>query len=466
MRKENKDRFLADLNKILAPKDILLGADVSARSSGVWGNPPPHRAFALVTPRNTEQVASIMRLCGRYNQPVVVHGGLSGVVQATVTELTDLAMSTDRLNKIENIDPTGGTMTVQAGVTLQKVQEAAAKHSLMFPLDLGARGSATIGGNAATNAGGVQVLRYGMARNLILGLEAVTPTGEIISDLTKVVKDNSGYDLKQIFIGAEGTLGVITRLVLRLFPQPAGVSTVLAGLNAFHQLPEFLNFLERELPGRVIAFEVMWRNYWRFMIRQLNVGAPPLGEDYAFYTLVEFTQSRYDNPEMLERVLNDAISQGKIENAVISQSERERENLWRLRESVEQLHALKPLFLYDVSLPIAFMEEYVNILDRRLSRSYDRHQLLTFGHLGDGNLHLCISAEGASQKDKPKIDELVYEGLYQYAGSISAEHGIGLEKLDALATFKQHSQLELMRRLKSSLDPQNILNPGRVIPLA
>jgi len=459
------DALVEALAARLDPSALLRGADVTGRSAGSWGPPRTIASELLVRPADPGSVAEVLALCDRFRQPVVTHGGLTGIVDGAWARPGDLVLSLERLNVIEELDPAGRTITVQAGVPLQKIQEAAAEENLMFPLDLGARGSATIGGNAATNAGGNRVIRYGMVRQSILGLEAVLADGSVMSSLNGMLKNNAGYDLKHLFIGSEGTLGVITRLVLRLLPAPRSQSTALVSLPDFAAVGRFLTFADSALGGQLSAFEVMWQAYYDFIVAQSDA-TPPLDAGQPFYVLLE---SLGGDPQAdaakLEHALASAFDEGLLLDAVIAKSDQEREALWAIRDDVGTLMNEAPMFMFDVSLPLRHMPDYVGRLESGLRSGWQDARLFVFGHLGDGNLHVAVQAGPEDGSDRERVESLVYTPLRAYSGSISAEHGIGLEKKPWLDVSRSDTEISLMRRLKQSLDPHGILNPGKIFDL-
>jgi FAD/FMN-containing dehydrogenase len=333
---------------------------------------------------------------------------------------------------------------------------------LRFPLDLGARGSCTIGGNVATNAGGINVLRYGMMRNLVLGLEAVLADGTVISSMNRMMKNNAGYDLKQLFIGSEGTLGVVTRVVLRLFPQPASQQSALVAMQNFDGVTNFLLQLQQQLAGSLSAFEIMWGDYYK-AVTQDDGHRAPLSRDYPFYVIFE---SEGNDPnadaQRFEAVLEQALGDGLIIDAVIPKSNAETRDIWNVREEFEPILRPEPVYLYDVSLPIREVEHYVAKVKANISSRWSNGQCYTIGHLADGNLHVFVAPDdqGASHKE---CDECVYGPLAEIGGSVSAEHGIGTEKINWLSHSRSEAEINLMRALKQSLDAKNLLNPGRVI---
>lgn len=413
-------------------------------------------------PSGTEEVSRILKHCNATGQSVITHGGLTNCVSGVEPTLDDMVLSSEKMTGIIDIDKVGGTATVEAGAVLQTVQEAMVKEGLYFPLDLGARGSCTIGGNVATNAGGVNVLRYGMMRNLVLGLESVLADGTVISSLNHMIKNNAGYDTKQFFIGTEGTLGVVTCAVLRLYPQPMSRQNAIVALNSYAATVEFLNYLQRQLAGTLSAYEVMWRDYY-YEVTKEGWHRAPLSRDYPFYVIFQAEGSDPGTDDArFERVLTGAFDDGMIVDAVIPKSEAETREIWAVREDFEAILERSPYYLYDVSLPVREMAGYVDEVRRRVTENWSEGGLYTMGHMADGNLHffVCPGQEGDNHH---VADKCVYEPLKPVGGSVSAEHGIGIEKLDWLPHSRSREDIELMRTLKRSLDPGNILNPGRVL---
>jgi len=456
--------LIQKLREVLPPHALLLGADVTSRSSNIWGTPKPIEAQVLARPATTEELSRVLALCHEHSQPVVVHGGQTGVVGATATQPGDVIISLERMAQIEEVDIVGRTMIAQAGVKLQHAQEEAAKHGLLLGIDLGARGNATLGGNASTNAGGNRVVRYGMTRRNILGLETVLADGTVLSSMSRILKDNAGYDLKQLFIGSEGTLGIITRLVLQLLPAPRTEHTAMASAKSLESVARLLGFLNGELGGTVSAFEVLWNDFYTLVTSPPALSKPSLPHGRPFYVLLEMHGADpVHDAERFEGALSSALEQGLIDDATIAKSDAERATFWAMRDDVHQLMKLKPMFLFDVGLPIAHMQAYTETLRTQLRARWPDTKLFIFGHLGDGNLHVCVGAGPPDESAKAQVEHLVNSGLAVIGGSVSAEHGIGLEKKDYLPFSRSAAEIELMRKLKRLLDPRNILNRGRVV---
>ncbi len=456
--------LIEQLVNLVGPNHVLQGDDVTSRPAG-W-RLGPSAAKAIVRPADTAEIADVLRLCHDVGQSVVTHGGRTGVAGGAVTTPDDIALSLERLTAIEEIDIANRTMRVQAGVPLQVVQERADADGLLFPQDLGARGTATIGGMVATNAGGNRVIRYGMMRDMVLGLEAVLADGTVVSSLHKVIKNNAGYDLRQLFVGSEGTLGVVTRIVLRLRPKPRSQSTALLTAPDFPAVASLLSELEASLGGQLSVFEAMWDDYYSLSAATAwgDRPAPFAPGSSPFYVLIESLGGDVDEDgERFAKALDAAHAKGLVGEAVIAQSEQERLNLWAVRDNVECLHDLDPVFLFDVSLAIGDMQDYVTELGEKLGVRWPDHRLIVFGHLGDGNLHVVVAVGDGSDSARAAVEAVVYGGIEVRGGSVSAEHGIGLEKVDHLHHSRSPAELALMHSLKRALDPDGILNPGKVL---
>jgi len=455
--------LIEDLRAIVGADGVLDADEVAGRQAGIWRR-DRLVARALVRPSSTEDVAAVLRYCHAHRQPVVTHGGLTGLVHGADAAPDQLILSLERMRAIERVDPVQRVAVAQAGVTLQAVQEAAEAHGLSFPLDLGGRGSATIGGNASTNAGGNRVIRYGMTRDMVLGLEAVLADGTVVSSLNSLIKNNAGYDLKQLFIGTEGTLGVITRLVLRLREKPTTTNMAFAAFDGFDRIPAFLKHMDRRLGGTLSAFEVMWRSFYLLVTTPPARGKPPVGQDHPYYALVESQGSdRELDTRRFNAAMETALDEGLIVDAAIAQSDADCHDFWSLRDDVGQIMVQGTPAIFDVSLPIAEMERYTRDLDTAMTAAIGAHRLYIFGHLGDGNLHLAVPTSAADHAAlRPKIEEAVYRGLAAFRGSVSAEHGIGLEKKPWLSISRTPEEIALMRTIKAALDPLGLLNPGKV----
>jgi FAD/FMN-containing dehydrogenase len=455
---------VAALKAELGTDRILVGDALKTRPAGIW-RPAGIGAKALLRPKTTAEVSAAMRICHRLGQSVVAHGGLTGLVGGGLVTADDVVVSLELMNRIEEIDLVDRTATVQAGVVLQAVQEAVESQGLMFPLDLGGRGSATIGGNISTNAGGNRVIRYGMMRDMVLGIEAVLADGTIVSSMNQMIKNNAGYDLKQLFIGSEGTLGIVTRAVLRLRERPRSQETLFVAIDSFPKVTEFLKIMDRGLGGTLSAFEVMWHDFYRLVTTEPARNQPPIPHDYPYYVLVE---AMGGDPEVersrIEAALASAYEANLIADAVVAGSDAQRRALWAMRDDVAQTFRLAPTVAFDVSMRISTMEGYVSAVNGRLRERFGDFHNLIFGHLGDGNLHMVVSVgpQGADPAVRHDIERCVYEPLQAIAGSVSAEHGVGLEKKRYLSLCRSEAEIEVMRTLKRALDPAGLLNPGKI----
>ncbi|MDB5689466.1 MAG: D-2-hydroxyglutarate dehydrogenase [Sphingomonas bacterium] len=419
--------------------------------------------IGVAYPRTTEQVSHILRACNAAGVAVQPQGGLTGLAGGGVPQAPCLVLSLERMRAILEIDADAGTMTVEAGVVLETVQKAADAAGLFFPLDLGGRGSAQIGGNAATNAGGNRVLRYGMMRDLVLGVEAVLADGTVLTSLNKMIKNNAGYDLKQLFIGSEGTLGIITRLVLRLFPKPQSVSTALLALDDYPAVLDLLRRARAGFGGTLSAFEVMWPDFYTLGTSALG-RQPPVAEGHGIYVLIETmgTDPAADQVRF-EEVLGAALEDGVAQDAVIAQSDAQTQALWAIRDCPGEFpKVFWPQISFDVSLPTGEIGLRVPELRARLERAFPGVRTVFFGHVADSNLHLSVHPV-EDPMPVHAIDEVVYSAIGEWRGSISAEHGIGTIKRAFLHHSRTAQEIALMRLLKAALDPNGILNPGKVI---
>lgn len=434
---------------------ISTGDAIAPRFTHDWAGLPPVRPLALARPRNTAEVAAILRLCNEHGIPVVPMGGLTGISGGAHPRADALALSLDRLNTIEEIDTDMGTLTAGAGVVLEVAQNAAADRGLMLGIDIGARGSCQLGGVLATNAGGNQVIRYGMAKDHVLGLEAVLADGTILTSMNKMLKNNAGLDLKQLFIGSEGLLGVITRVVLRLQPRPTFTATAFVGCA------DPVALLPRARGPMLTSFEVMWPSFFDFMSKGAGHASPLAGKHHA-YVILEASGFDETAPRaMLETVLEAALDDGLIEDAVIANSAREERALWAVRESVSEYGTiLGPLTPFDVGLPLDRMYEAVATLEAAIAARWPDARALSYGHIGDSNLHLVVNVPDVEQPTK-EIKSLVYGIVRDLGGTVSAEHGIGAIKRDYLSYSRTEAEIATMRAIKAALDPRGILNPGK-----
>ena len=460
------------LRAAVGAANVLVGGDLSAYEVD-WRKRYRGRALAVVRPASTFEVAAVVRACAVHRVAIVTQGGNTGLVGASVPNDsgTQVLMNLARMNRVHAIDAANLTMTVDAGCVLQAVQEAAAAQGLLFALSLAAEGSCTIGGNLATNAGGTQVLRYGNARELCLGLEVVTAAGDVWNGLTGLRKDNTGYDLRDLFIGSEGTLGVITGATLKLHPRPAAVTTALAAVPTLDAAVELLQLARARLGAGLTGFELMGRHALglvRTHMPQLAQPLPP-GE---WTVLLEQSdnESEMHAESLFEALLETALERGLIGDAAVASNLEQSKAMWQLREAIPMAQATQGANIkHDIALPVSSIARFVAHTDTALLRAFPGIRLVNFGHLGDGNLHYNVQApDGVDaaaflREHEAPVNTLVYDAVGEHAGSISAEHGVGALKRDELAHRKSPVALRMMRAIKHALDPNDLMNPGRVL---
>ena len=436
-------------------------------------------AVAVVRPASSEEVAAVVRLCAAEAVAVVPQGGNTGLVGGGVPHEAgrEIVLSLGRMNRILEVDTIGYTMTVEAGVVLKAIQEAAAAHDRLFPLSLAAEGSCTIGGNLSTNAGGVQVLHYGNARQLVLGLEVVTPAGEIWNGLRALKKDNTGYDLRDLYLGAEGTLGIITKAVLKLWPKPKDIATSWIAVSSPEAAVELLSGAHAASEDNVTSCELMSRQGIDFVLKHIPGATDPLAERYDWYVLLEWSSARARHAggnggglaAKMEAYLGEAMEKGLVLDAVIAQTEAQSKALWALRENhTEASKQEGPSIKHDISVAVSKIPPFVPEGLAAMTKALPGCRPLVFGHVGDGNLHFNCQAPAGWDKVRfvqyiEPISGAIYDLVTAYGGSISAEHGIGRIKLEELAHYRSRTELDVMRQLKRALDPHNIMNPGKVI---
>jgi len=455
--------IISELKCIVGDGEVLTGSDASARTT-VWETHQPCLAQAVVRPSSTGQVAAIMESCFAHGQSVVPYGGLTNLVQGCATTPDDIALSFEKMNAIEEVDTTAHTMTVQAGVTMLAAQEAADENDLFFPVDIGARGTCMLGGNVSSNAGGTKVIRYGMMRDSVLGLEVVLADGTVVSSMNRFIKNNSGFDLKHLFIGTEGVLGLITRIIFRLSIKPQTHNVALVACDDYAQIVAVLNKAKTLLGSSLCGFEVMWQDFFETVTQPIGKHRSPFSEAYPLYAIVEAMGTRPGaDDENFAAVLGEMIESELIVDGVIAKSDKEREEIWAIRGEVEWL--VKDCYNFDVSLAVADVGQYIDQVMSRIHGDIPDALIAAFGHLGDNNIHVSVLCDGVKTTHALTIEKHVYESLIPYKGAISAEHGIGLEKKPYLSISRSAEEIELMKSLKRSMDPKNILNPGKVVSL-
>ena len=471
--------FFEKLRAIVGDKGLITDEQGKHPYVTDWRESFVGGALAVVRPANTEEVAGVVRLCAAEKVAVVPQGGNTGLVGGgTPNEKgREIVLSLNRMTRITDIDPIGYTMTVEAGVVLKTIQETAAANDRLFPLSLAAEGSCTIGGNLSTNAGGVQVLHYGNARQLVLGLEVVTPQGEIWNGLRALKKDNTGYDLRDLYLGAEGTLGIITRAVLKLWPKPKDVATAWVAVTSPEAAVALLSGAHAASEDNVTSCELMGRQGIDLVLQHIPGAADPLAERHDWYVLLEWSSTRARREgenagglrEKMEAYLGEAMEQGLVLDATIAQNETQARALWALRENhTEASKKEGPSVKHDISVAVSRIPSFVTEGLAAMKKALPECRPVTFGHVGDGNLHFNCQAPAGWDKARfmphaHAVNAAVYDLVVSYGGSISAEHGIGLLKVDELAHYRSKVEIDTMRTIKRALDPQNLMNPGKIV---
>jgi FAD/FMN-containing dehydrogenase len=465
--------LLQALRHIAGPSHVFSEGDLTAWELD-WRKRARGKALAVVRPANTAEVAAIVKACAAAGVSIVTQGGNTGLVSGSTPDASgrQLVLSLQRMNAVREIDTANLTVTVEAGCILQNLQDSVEKAGFLFPLSLAAEGSCTIGGNLATNAGGTQVVRYGNARDLCLGLEVVTAQGEVWHGLSGLRKDNTGYDLRDLFVGSEGTLGIITAATLKLYPQPAAQLTAWAAVPSMQEAVTLLGLAHQHLGAGLTGFEVMGQFALSLVAKNFKQLRVPLYQDSAFCVLLENSdpESETHARAQFERLLETALEQGCVTDAVVAENLAQAHQLWHIRESIPLAQAEEGLNIkHDISVPISRIPEFVEVTDALLQQALPGVRLVNFGHLGDGNLHYNVQAPAGGdapaflREHEERVNALVYDSVARFDGSISAEHGVGSLKLDKLEQHKSPVALGMMRAIKQALDPQGIMNPGRVM---
>lgn len=471
-----KTQFLEQAAKLLGPRGFTVDAEAIEPWLTDWRGRYSGAAMGMASPASASQVAELVRLCAEHGVAIVPQGGNSGMSGGATPDATGTAivLSLRRMNAIRALDREEMTVTCDAGVILQTLHEAAAEAQLRFPLTLGGKGSATIGGLISTNAGGTQVLRHGTMRAQVAGLEAVLPDGQILDTLTPLKKDNRGFDLKQLLIGSEGTLGIVTGATLRLLPEISGRTVLWAGLRSIVQARKFLLHCQKIAGERLEGFEVLPEHSLAAVLDHLPDARSPLAKSYPWNALIELVGTQ-DNVGTLgsvaEDMLGTALESGLIEDATIAANESQAEALWLLRDSISPAErAIGPAMQHDISVPVDRMAEFVEAAVPAVETRFPDCRAIAFGHLGDGNVHFHVLApQGAvagkwESQEGREISRFVHDLVTQWHGSISAEHGIGQMKVDELGRLGDPAALSVMRSVKAALDPQGLFNPGKLVP--
>jgi len=465
--------IIDSIRAIVGPAGLVVSPQETAPYATDWRKRYRGKALAVAKPASTAEVAAVVRACAESRTGVVPQGGNTGLCGAATPDSSgsQIVLNLSRMNRVRAIDAHNNTLTAEAGCVLANLQKAAEGAGRLFPLSLAAEGSCEIGGNLSTNAGGTAVLRYGNARELVLGLEVVLPSGEIWDGLRGLRKDNTGYDLKHLFIGAEGTLGVITAAVLKLFPLPKSRATAVVAVQDPENALGLLQRTLEECGERLTAFELFSDFCLALVLKHFKDAAAPFARRFPHYVLLELSDTRPGEAvaSLAEGILGAALEEKSILDAALAQSDAQAKALWKLRDFISEAQAHEgPNIKHDVSIPISRIPEFIRTTDAELGRAHPGVRMVTFGHVGDGNLHYNVSAPegvapGAFVARTEAINRIVHDSVARFGGSISAEHGLGQLKREEIRRYKSPLELELMRRIKRALDPHGIMNPGKVL---
>jgi len=459
MSHANFDELLAKL------PGSLTAHEAQSRFSHIWKTDEPLQCKGVCFPKTTQDVSTIMSWCHENQQEVVVHGGLTNLVGGTQTQSDQLVVSLEKMNKVYAVDPKNRTVGAEAGAILENVLQAAEKQDLFLPLSFGARGSAQVGGVISTNAGGLRVFRYGMTRNWVLGLELVLPNGTIIENLKALRKDNSGIDIKQLFIGAEGILGIVTKAVFRLIEKPQTRNSAILTTDDYSKLLQTLRYFDQTLGTRLTGFELLWENTFRTMTAEDTHYQSPLRKVKKYVVFVEVLgKDSIRDVQDLQDACTHGFDQNWIADASFFDTSVEQDECWKIREDVAALEAHAPHNQhFDISIPIDQIGTIINQIVQRLETLDGVLGVYPFGHVADGNMHLIVGKQTDNKQLTQQINEIVYQPLAAVKGSISAEHGIGLDKKPYLHLSRTYDEIHIMKGLKQLFDPKNILNPGRIV---
>ncbi len=465
--------LLDRLGAIVGERGIVAGDHERRPFEVDWRDQYHGRAAAVVKPASTAEVARVVTLLAEDGIAMVPQGGNTSLCGASVPDAsgTQVVINLSRMNRVRNVDTSNNTMTVEAGCVLQALQEVADRHERFFPLSLGAQGSCEIGGNLSTNAGGTAVLRYGNTRELVLGLEVVLPDGRVWNGLRGLRKDNTGYDLKHLFVGAEGTLGIITAAVLKLFPRPRSRATAFAAVESPAAAVALLSKMRETCGERISGYELLARVCVELVLKHMPAARDPLPAPSPWYVLIELSDASQGDAldRTLEEALGAAAEAGLVADAMIASSQAQRDALWQMREDVSEAQKVDGVSIkHDVSVPVSSVAEFISRADAALARRFPDVRIVAFGHVGDGNIHYnCSKSVRQDAKEffaqAGEVNHIVYEVVNALGGSISAEHGLGVLKRDEIKLYKSPLELELMRSIKNALDPRGLMNPGKVL---
>ncbi len=457
-----RPELIDGLRAIVGERGLLTGEEVAMRSCDPFRDIPPGGGV-IVRPASSDEVSRVMRLCHRQGCRVVPHGGRTGVAGGAIAGEEELVISLERMNRIEEVCAVTQTATVEAGVKIEALQDAAEEQGMFYPVDLGAKGTATLGGTIATNAGGNRVLRWGMTRANLLGLEAVLADGTIVDAMNRLVKNNVGYDVKHFFVGSEGTLGIVTRAVVRLVPAPCSQNVAIVAVPDNDRLLRLLAAVRRF--NTLSAFEVMWPDYYD-LVANSDTNRRPLEPGQGIYVLVE--SMGYDEEldrKLFEGLLEKVYAQDIVCDAVLASSGQQVADLWHVREGSECIAAaMTPFISFDISLDVRKVEAFIHDAKAQLGKTYPELATVTFGHLGDNNIHLGVHVGPDTIAEEPRIERQIYGLVHEYGGALTAEHGIGQFKKDFLPKHKHPGEMEVMRRIRSALDPEGLLNRDVLFP--
>lgn len=462
--------LLARIRDIVGPKGVVTEREERAPYLTEWRNRFDGDTPMVVLPASTQEVAAVVAACAAEHAAITPQGGNTGLVGGQIPFGGEIVISCKRMNRVLDVSPLDNTMTVEAGVVLQTAQQEAADVDRLFPLSLGAEGTAVIGGVISTNAGGVNVLRYGNMRDLVLGLEVVLADGRIWNGLRRLRKDNTGYDLKHLFIGAEGTLGIVTKAVLKLFPAPKDRVTAFIGMERPEQAVALLSLMQDATGGMVSGFELISARALSFVLKHIPNTRNPLAGGHPWHVLFEATAGRDAGlREIAETALGEAIESGLASDAVIAENARQADDFWRIRHSIAEAQRPEGSEVkHDVSVPVASIPAYLEKADAAIEAAYPGVRIVAFGHLGDGNIHYDLAQPEGGDRDafiaqRDALSRIVHDIAAEFSGSISAEHGLGRLKAGEILRYKDETEMDLMRRVKAALDPDNMMNPGKVL---